>query len=145
MVSNGQIAYEAYCNKAGWKSLATGAPLPQWSALPDAIRDAWEAAAEAVTGTIAAAVDQAAAPLIKTTRCKFKFEEMIQTSLPYMSQRKFVFRAAYDDTIPEDRSFNRYTPTGHLEMVVDNPAVEALFKLGQQYYFDVSPVPAPNR
>jgi len=44
----GQIAYEAYCDKAGWKSLATGAALPRWPALPVAIQEAWEAAAACV-------------------------------------------------------------------------------------------------
>ena len=26
----GQVAYEAYCGKTDWKSLISGAPLPQW-------------------------------------------------------------------------------------------------------------------
>lgn len=34
-------AYEAYCRHTGWKSLATGAALPQWDNLPEAIRTAW--------------------------------------------------------------------------------------------------------
>lgn len=41
----GQIAYEAYCAKSDWKSLATGAPLPQYSETKPEIREAWEAAA----------------------------------------------------------------------------------------------------
>ena len=34
-------AYEAYCRHTNWKSLVTGEDLPQWDALPDAIRVAW--------------------------------------------------------------------------------------------------------
>lgn len=42
-----EIAYNAYCEKAGWKSLATGQPLPKFQQLPEAIKDAWERAAAA--------------------------------------------------------------------------------------------------
>lgn len=44
----GQTAYEAYCSHTGWKSLVSGGPLPAWSSLDLRIKDAWEAAAEAV-------------------------------------------------------------------------------------------------
>lgn len=40
----GQQAYEAYCAKTGWKSLVSGANLPQWAALNPAIQAAWDAA-----------------------------------------------------------------------------------------------------
>lgn len=52
MKSFGAIAYEAYCEHTGWKSLVSGADLPQWSALSPEIRAAWEAAASAVLGII---------------------------------------------------------------------------------------------
>lgn len=48
MTPLGQIAYEAYCNKTGWKSLATGADLPRWEKLNVDIQEAWQAAAETV-------------------------------------------------------------------------------------------------
>jgi hypothetical protein len=44
----GQVGYEAYCKHTNWKSLATGADLPQWSDLLDAIKEAWEVTARAV-------------------------------------------------------------------------------------------------
>lgn len=43
-------AYEAYCRHTNWKSLATGQPLPQWDALPEAIRKAWEVSAAWLLG-----------------------------------------------------------------------------------------------
>ena len=43
----GQVAYEAYCGK-GWKSLISGAPLPQWEEVRPDIQAAWDAAADAV-------------------------------------------------------------------------------------------------
>ena len=47
--TNGQIAYEAYCDATGGKSLVSGAALPSWDALDAAIRNAWERAGIAVT------------------------------------------------------------------------------------------------
>lgn len=43
----GAAAYEAYRAQSGGKSLATGAPIPAWSALPPPIQAAWETAAAA--------------------------------------------------------------------------------------------------
>lgn len=43
----GQIAYEGYCQHTDWKSLVSGAPLPPWDNLPDAIKAAWQTAANA--------------------------------------------------------------------------------------------------
>jgi hypothetical protein len=43
-----QIAYEAYCEQTGWKSLVSGSDLPQWENLFPPIRAAWKTAALAV-------------------------------------------------------------------------------------------------
>ena len=51
--SLGEIAYNAYCKDTGWKSLVSGAQLPTWQLLSEAIREAWEAAAHAVVEQIA--------------------------------------------------------------------------------------------
>ncbi len=53
MESMGKIAYEAYCENTGWKSLVSGSQLsgsqlPPWCDLSLAIQSAWEAAANAV-------------------------------------------------------------------------------------------------
>lgn len=45
-------AYEAYANHTGWKSLATGANLPQWDLLPVAIKEAWQVSATWVAGRV---------------------------------------------------------------------------------------------
>lgn len=44
----GQIAYDSYVAQAGGVSLVTGAPLPTWDDLTDAIRAGWCAAAGSV-------------------------------------------------------------------------------------------------
>lgn len=41
----GRRCYQAYRDAAEGRSLVTGAPLPEWSDMPDAIRAAWVAAA----------------------------------------------------------------------------------------------------
>jgi hypothetical protein len=48
----GQVAYEAYCTHTGWKSLATGSPLPPWEHVKPEMHEAWEAAALAATGML---------------------------------------------------------------------------------------------
>ncbi len=44
----GRIAYEAYCQKTGGFSLATGDKLPECDDLRPAIREAWGESASAV-------------------------------------------------------------------------------------------------
>lgn len=48
MKSNGQIAYEAYRNHSGGKSLISGATIPEWPDLPIAIQEAWVVAGDAL-------------------------------------------------------------------------------------------------
>lgn len=47
-MSPGQVAYEAYCGTTGWRSLVSGAELPNWENLKDEIKIAWEVAGNAV-------------------------------------------------------------------------------------------------
>ena len=44
----GRVAYDAYRDAAGGRSLVTGDPLPSFEQLPPQIRAAWEVAAQAV-------------------------------------------------------------------------------------------------
>lgn len=45
-------AYEAYANHTGWKSLATGSPLPPWDSLSAEIQTAWQVSAAWVVGRV---------------------------------------------------------------------------------------------
>ncbi len=49
------------------------------------------------------------------------------------------FESRYDDTIPEDRRFQRATPSASAEFLIDNPAALAKFELGKSYYVDFTP------
>lgn len=48
----GQIAYEAYCEVSGNKSLVSGCELPTWEELRNEIKVAWVAAAFAVSNEV---------------------------------------------------------------------------------------------
>lgn len=52
MKTAGQIAYEGYFHYSKGKSLVSGAPLPEWGQQAPGIREAWEAAAMAVSGSL---------------------------------------------------------------------------------------------
>lgn len=52
MMRAAQAGYEAYAARAGWKSLVTGDPLPQWSQLPGSVANGWFAAATAVHASL---------------------------------------------------------------------------------------------
>lgn len=52
MLNLAKIAYEAYCNATGGRSLISGAELPTWEALKPEIQQAWDAAAQAVAETL---------------------------------------------------------------------------------------------
>lgn len=51
-VNLGREAYEAYCRHTGWKSLATGADLPQWPVLKPEIQQAWMVSTAWVIGRV---------------------------------------------------------------------------------------------
>jgi hypothetical protein len=47
-----KAAYDAYGDKTGWKNFR-GDPMPKWEDLPEAIREAWRAATDAVVAIVA--------------------------------------------------------------------------------------------
>lgn len=54
-------------------------------------------------------------------------------------QRTLRFDCQYDQSIPEDQRFAKATPSGFIELQVDNPAALVQFKVGQTYYVDFTP------
>lgn len=71
------------------------------------------------------------------TRAKFRCISETRHCFGSPESRTYKFQAIYDDSIPEDQRYAKYTPTGTLEMVVDNPSVE--FAVGAYYYLDFTP------
>lgn len=74
-------------------------------------------------------------------RAKFKLVSI--TTLADHPAKKLEFYAQYDPSIPEDLRYAKHTPSGRVEMQVDNPAALAAFEIGHFYYLDFSPVAAP--
>lgn len=58
---------------------------------------------------------------------------------PQGEGRLLRFDAQYDDKTPEDQRFQKATPSGHAELVVDNPAALDKFEAGKAYYVDFTP------
>lgn len=54
--------------------------------------------------------------------------------------KRLKFGAQYDDSIPEDRRFQKATPTASAEFLIDNPAALEQFILGEAYYVDFVPI-----
>lgn len=67
------------------------------------------------------------------TRGKFRCSSIKQVY--YNSNaRVYSFAAICQDGTAENDRFHRYTPSGSIEIEVDNPAVS--FELGKHYYVD---------
>ena len=54
----------------------------------------------------------------------------------------YVFSAVSDQSTPENERFTRYTPSGKLELSVDNPAIDGFYEVGEFYYLDMTKAPA---
>jgi hypothetical protein len=77
-------------------------------------------------------------------RGKFKLKEITQVS--YNPDARIVkFEAVGGGTVKdmqaetENAIFHRFTPTGAIEMTVDNPAASNQFEIGKEYYVDFTP------
>ncbi len=63
----------------------------------------------------------------------------ITTNAWSATSKNLKFSCVYDTSIPEDQRFQKATPSGSFEMLVDNPAALEQFELGAHYYFDITP------
>lgn len=79
-------------------------------------------------------------------RAKFKVTSIVTTEFgPFQqSQKKIVLEPQYDQKIAEDVSFCKATPSGRMEMVIDNPAAIAAMPVGTTFYVDFTEVPKPE-
>ena len=76
-----------------------------------------------------------------TVRAKLKLTSITESSWAKGNtpQKSLRFDCQYDSSIPEDQRFQKATPTGKCELVIDNPAAIAQFELGADYYVDFTP------
>lgn len=71
-------------------------------------------------------------------RAKFRVDSIAKHSWGGSSIK---LSCTYDDKIPEDQRFQKATPSGTIEMQIDNPAAVELFELGKYFYADFFAVP----
>lgn len=77
-------------------------------------------------------------------RCKFQITNILpaySSTDPTSDAKRVVFDTRYDTTVPEDRTFTKYTPSGRLDVIIDNPAVTNGIKVGDYVYLDISTAP----
>ena len=68
-------------------------------------------------------------------RCKMRLENVFANEY---GGCKAIFRCQYDQKVAdEDAGFQKATPTGHAEYVIDNPRAAEQLVIGRYYYFDI--------
>jgi hypothetical protein len=72
----------------------------------------------------------------KQIRAKFQCQS--ETKYGWNESKTFKFQAMYDPDLPEDQRFAKATPSGTLEILVDNPTAQ--FEVGAYYYLDFTRV-----
>lgn len=74
-----------------------------------------------------------------SVRAKFQLHSI--TDHANSQAKTLKFGAVTADGVPENERYHKYTPSGSLEIYVDNPPAVEQFKLGEQYYVDFTPAP----
>ncbi len=78
---------------------------------------------------------------MSTVRAKFKVTSVVETHYtPDYSQKKIILEPVYDQKVAEDVSFAKATPSGRMEMVIDNPVAIERMPVGKTFYVDFTPV-----
>jgi len=78
---------------------------------------------------------------MSTVRAKFKVQELVSRNCGngYV-EKTIVLTPQYDQALAEDVSFCKATPTGRIEMRIDNPTAIDLLPVGKLFYVDFTPV-----
>lgn len=75
-------------------------------------------------------------------RCKMRLDNVFRQSYGGI---KAFFSCSYDEKLAkEDVSFQKATPSGSAEYVIDNPKAADQLVIGEYYYVDFIPVPKPE-
>lgn len=68
-------------------------------------------------------------------RAKFKVESIRKME---SGQEQAEMYAVTDDGTEENRRFNKYTPGGRLNIMIDNPGAQGFLQPGKSYFLDFS-------
>lgn len=55
------------------------------------------------------------------------------------SARELTMRCVHASEIPEDQKFSQATPSGHITLLIDNPAALEKLPMGKTFYVDFIP------
>jgi len=69
-----------------------------------------------------------------------KFQVSSVTNHAGWGGKTVVLSPQYDMAIPEDQRYAKATPSGKIEMTIDNPPAADQLKLGEFFYVDFTPV-----
>lgn len=74
-----------------------------------------------------------------TARCKFYVGDKVfrENSQGEKSQINVKLYPVFDQSTEENRRFTKATPSGNLELTIDNPALFDFFTPGKYYYVDI--------
>lgn len=81
---------------------------------------------------------------MNTTCCKFRCVSKEPAWKDSKDTFKVRFETQYDNTIPEDQAFTKYTPSGHMEATISNPAALSTIEVGQSFYVYIAPIKATD-
>lgn len=70
-------------------------------------------------------------------RAKFMVTKVAKTNY---GQTEVTLYPQYDNTISEDLQFSKATPSGTIQMMIDNPPASDYLELGKQFYVDFTRV-----
>lgn len=76
----------------------------------------------------------------KMVRAKFRVSNIRTYSDDPNGLKTIVLHAVYDDGIPENQRFAQATPSGAIEITINNPPASDVFKHGQEFYIDFTPI-----
>jgi hypothetical protein len=78
-------------------------------------------------------------PAGAVVRAKFQVVELRESMWAYNGAKTVILQPQYDDSIPEDKRFFDATPSGTMEMTVNNPGALEYLTLGRKFYLDFIP------
>ena len=71
-------------------------------------------------------------------RAKFVVTKVAKTNY---GQIEVTLSPQYDTSIEEDKRFSKYTPSGVITLMIDNPPASDYLELGKAFYVDFTAVP----
>jgi hypothetical protein len=81
-----------------------------------------------------------------SVRAKFKVTQIkeihmgVSVGAPLYSEKTIILEPQYDQKIAEDVSFQKATPSGQMEIRIDNPTAIERMPIGKMFYVDFTPV-----